>query len=730
MSSFNEENNTQINYWQVLRNHWGIILITLVMCVVTAFVITTLMTPVYSTYTRFQVNQDDYTTSSAQAGGLRKMPDRNFFETQRISIQSFETLKLADGWQKEEKGKEGKNLRLFTKDLGKDYEAAIERLSGMLTVDIEIGSNMFKITTYHSDKDQAQALAEEVRNAYERRRLLARRKLSTSNDEKLMADLESAKDERDRLYGELVKRASDANLPFVAEDMVNHENQAKKEYDSKSSQLTQQEDEIKRYEQFASDFEQKTDAQIISFLMSEPAMVKRPIVLKIHEEVNELQKQRADALLEGYGENHRVIKSIDGQLVTAKQKLTSEIADARTEVKNTLSDKQKQKEITEDLRSKLAKKHKTENENFNKHRRLIREHGIAEDKYLALGEQMKAVKDSYDYYNEPIILENPAKTPQAAISPNVPLIMGIGTAAGLVFGLAIAFLIELMDTSVKTLEDVEKYLQVPVLAVVPQDVGLLHEQDGVSPDAEAYRILRTNIEFNRKRAENNALTVVSGGAGEGKSTTLLNLAYICAQGGYTTLVIDADLRRPRLHTYLGVENKIGLSNYLTTDASLENVVVKTNIENLFFMASGILPQDAAGVLNSRRMTEMVKEVKSRFDLVLVDSPPILGVSDASVISSEVDYTMIVIQHRKLPRKLLLRVKQAVENVGGNIIGVVLNNVDVQSDTEYQYYTSYYTYHSPAAIREAAELAAHQEDSSDTASRSMKSKASASDDDLY
>jgi capsular exopolysaccharide synthesis family protein len=248
---------------------------------------------------------------------------------------------------------------------------------------------------------------------------------------------------------------------------------------------------------------------------------------------------------------------------------------------------------------------------------------------------------------------------------------------------------------VKSLEDVERYLQVPVLAVIPKDVGILHRQSGMSPDAEAYRILRTNIEFNRKNPEDNAITVVSGGAGEGKSTTLVNLAYICAQGGYTTLMIDADLRRPRLHTFFDINNSVGLTNYLTTELMLEDVILQTPVDNLYFMPSGVLPADAAGILNSRRMSELIQDVKQRFDLVLVDSPPILGVSDASVLASEVDLTMIVVQHRKLPRNMLLRVKQAVETVGGNVIGVVLNNVDVRSDSQYQYYTSYYTYYAPA-----------------------------------
>jgi capsular exopolysaccharide synthesis family protein len=291
-------------------------------------------------------------------------------------------------------------------------------------------------------------------------------------------------------------------------------------------------------------------------------------------------------------------------------------------------------------------------------------------------------------HDSPVISDSP-------VSPNVTLNLVLGAVVGLIFGVGIAFFLEYLDTSIKTLEDVERYLQVPVLAVIPKDISLLHRQRGSSPDAEAYRILRTNIEFNRKNPEDNSITIVSGGAGEGKSTTLMNLSYICAQGGYTTLMIDADLRRPRLHTYFGINNSVGLTNYLTTDLMLEDVILQTPVDNLYFMPSGILPVDAAGILNSRRMSELVQDVKQRFDLIFVDSPPILGVSDASVIVSEVDLSIVVVQHRKLPRNMLLRVKQAIENVGGNILGVVLNNVDIRSDSQYQYYTSYYTYYAPS-----------------------------------
>ena len=127
---------------------------------------------------------------------------------------------------------------------------------------------------------------------------------------------------------------------------------------------------------------------------------------------------------------------------------------------------------------------------------------------------------------------------------------------------------------------------------------------------------------------------------------------------------------------------------------LEDVIVPTTVENLSVLPSGILPSDAVGILNSQRMSDMIAELKTRYDIVFFDSPPMLGVSDASVLASEVDQTIIVVQHRRFPRAMLTRVKQAVLGVGGNVLGVVLNNVDLKHDQNYYYYTNYYGYYQP------------------------------------
>ena len=265
----------------------------------------------------------------------------------------------------------------------------------------------------------------------------------------------------------------------------------------------------------------------------------------------------------------------------------------------------------------------------------------------------------------------------------------LGIIVGLVVGIGLAFFIEYLDTSVKTIDDVERALQAPVLGVIPQNVGSLLEEGPDSPHAEAYRVLRTNILFSQKDPKLNTITIVSGGAGEGKSTTIFNLATIFAQNGQRVLVVDSDLRRPSLHKILKVSNSIGLTNYLLKQNTLEEVIQTTPLPTLDFMPSGKLPSSSMGVLSSAQMKELIHDLKRRYDFVFFDSPPIMGVSDASILASEVDMALQVIQYRRYPQPMTIRAKQMIEKVGGNLLGIVLNNINMASDENYYYYSGYY-----------------------------------------
>jgi capsular exopolysaccharide synthesis family protein len=282
-----------------------------------------------------------------------------------------------------------------------------------------------------------------------------------------------------------------------------------------------------------------------------------------------------------------------------------------------------------------------------------------------------------------------AEESERPVRPNIPLNIALGVVVGLIMGFGLAFFIEYLDTSVKTIDDVERALQAPVLGVIPQNVGTLIQEGPDSPHAEAYRVLRTNLLFSRKDPKANTMTVVSGGAGEGKSTTIFNLATVFAQNGSRVLIVDSDLRRPSLHKLLNVSNALGLTNYLLKQNTMEEVVQTTSLPTLYFLPSGKLPSSSLGILSSTQMKEFIAEVKERFDFVFFDSPPIMGVSDASVLASEVDMAVLVIQYRKYPQAMTIRAKQMVEKVGGNLMGVVLNNINISQDSYYYYYSGYY-----------------------------------------
>jgi capsular exopolysaccharide synthesis family protein len=276
----------------------------------------------------------------------------------------------------------------------------------------------------------------------------------------------------------------------------------------------------------------------------------------------------------------------------------------------------------------------------------------------------------------------PGKYP---VRPNKALNIILGVVVGLVVGIGLAFFIEYLDTSVKTIDEVERAFQAPVLGVIPQNVGFLVEEGPDSQHAEAYRVLRTHLLFSRKDDKLNSVVIISAGMGEGKSTTALNLATVFAQAGQRVVIVDSDLRRPTLHKILRVSNNLGLTNYLLKQNTLEQVIQTTPVPTLDFMASGKLPSSSMSILNSAPMKDLIAELKQHYDFVFFDSPPILGVSDAAVLASEVDMAIQVIQYRRYPQPMTIRAKQLIEKAGGNLVGIVLNNITMSQDEGYYYY---------------------------------------------
>jgi capsular exopolysaccharide synthesis family protein len=301
-----------------------------------------------------------------------------------------------------------------------------------------------------------------------------------------------------------------------------------------------------------------------------------------------------------------------------------------------------------------------------------------------------------------------ATLPTFAISPNRKRAIFYSSLVGLMMGLALAFGLDRLDDSVKSPDELRDQMDIPMLGLIPTiraERGLrrttadatagrlLTHADPRSPVAEAYRSMRTNLAFARTQQSPQAIVVASPGPSDGKSTTAANLAITFAQQGQRTLLIDADLRRAVLHKAFNVGRSPGLAELIIGETSFDDVVHDTGVPNLALIASGRFPPNPAELLGSARMQEILHEAKARFDVVLLDSPPLLAVTDAAVLSTMVDGVALVIRTERTKRDAVRRAIGHVRSVRGRLLGAVLNGVDMRSGAysgSYgHYYYSYY-----------------------------------------
>lgn len=673
-----------LDYWRVIRLRLPIIVLAFLLVVVTAGVTTYFLPRQYQSNVIIEVEQNEQKIrifTDGYQGGMGMDP--RFATTQFQIIQRkemlypvIETLDLVQRWA---------DMGIRTK------EQAYFRLRGMIDVREVRNTNLLQISVESTNPQEASDLANTIAQEYQRKRIdeqqkVLSRSLATLEDEvaKQRTKVQQAATEMSRIRTELgITDLNPDSLedPLQAQDKVLLDQEALvNEARIKTSMLRTKYEQI---EKLSGD----------DLMRSLPTLeIQDQTITQILPQYQEIASELARAMQSGLGARHPIILSLQAKKAAYEQQLSDQINSIRRTLAANLDITEKSLATMEEQleKSRLDQREaKTRNSEYARAKNdYIQAKKVLEAAELRLSTE--TMQRSMPM--SPARIWEKAEPASGPSKPKVLLNMALAVVVGLIVGVGLAFFLEYLDTSVKTMEDVENFLQVPVLAVVPKEIRLLLEHPEATADAEAYRILRTNVEFNRQSPDANTITFVSGGAGEGKSTTLANLAYTFAQGGYNTLVVDADLRRPTQHRFFGVDGDRGLTDFLTTDIDLEDIVQATASPNLFILPSGKLPFDAVGVLNSQRMMDLIAQVKNRFDVVFFDSPPILGVSDASVLVRAVDLTVVVVQHRRFPRAMLQRVKQAVVNVGGNILGVVLNNVDVRHDQYYEYYTNYYAYY--------------------------------------
>jgi capsular exopolysaccharide synthesis family protein len=324
--------------------------------------------------------------------------------------------------------------------------------------------------------------------------------------------------------------------------------------------------------------------------------------------------------------------------------------------------------------------------------------------YASLLQSYEQVRLAEAQSTSSVIQKEPAVAPDVPVRPNTLKNTALAAVVGLMLAIGLVFLVEALDDTLKSPQEIEALFGVPVIGIVAhfdrEQGDLVAEKLPRAPVSEAFRSLRTNLQFSSVDRPLRSLLVTSPSPMEGKSTIAANLAVVMAQGGHYVALADTDLRRPRVHKLFGLANQEGISSLFIPSVArsgdtvhLNGHLQQTNVSNLRAITSGSLPPNPSELLASERMGLILEQVEEQAELVVFDSPPVLAVTDAAVLAPRVDGVLLVVKPGVTRLAACRQSIEQLQRVGANLLGVVINDVEVRRlNYNYQYYQGYYSGH--------------------------------------
>jgi len=697
-----------LDYWLIVKKRKGTILLSAGLVVAFTLGLTQFLkpAPTYEASTRVKFERNStFANILIESLAAQGSFDLN---TQMEVIRSFPVIERV-----------AKELKVITLESpegearSSEYLTAIYGLQQMVKTSVEGASNIIHITTTADTAGMAQRLANAVAEAYRVENIRTRNK--TVSDSMRFVEEQLEAHEAD------LKRAEEALRDFKEREgqvFLNEEANAALESFTK---LEADYDKILR-------LRDETSKQIDVLRQpsagrpTERIFTDEPTALLsvLNTRLADLLQER-DNLLINYTPDHLLVRELDRKIRNVKGEMSREL---ESKLKSFTGREAALQAQIETYRKRYF--------NFPKAAiqlsRLERDVTVSADLYakLKVKHQELLIKNS-ERIEEVSIIE-PANLPTAAINqPNNETNIIVAVIMGAFLGLVLAFARESFDTSIGTIEGVEEFLQVPVLGVIPRinekeqfEAAAMELPPNTKPEtitmfsklvclydeksvlSEGFRSLRTNIQFASAEKQAKTFLFTSAGLGEGKTTTIVNLALTMAKDGKRVLLVDADLRRPFVHTRLGLERSPGLSEVLiggvpwreavrtVTDLMIgllgvDRIVNTPGVDLLNIMTSGHIPNNPAENINSPKFLEIIKEMRDEYDIVLFDTPPILPIADAVMMSAKVDGVILVYQVGRIGRSALKRAKFLVEHAQGRVLGTVLTNVRAEITPEYGYY---------------------------------------------
>lgn len=722
---------------RILRRRWRVVLFSTLLVVGFSYFFGKSRQPVYSSTSSVKIEE-----TSTVAGMLMQRLTYTRWDniaTAQELIRSFPVMERVA----RKLGKIDPNLSDKRVRSDQELTALVNRLIDQVQTTRSGRTNIIDITVTSTDAEDARAVAQTVAETFREVHLEERSSQDRETREFIEDQTQISRRALSRAEQDLQDFRESQSLPVI-DDQVKMQLEALASYREELRQanneikdMQTQIDQVRSRQKFGQATtidplnppsirditQERGEFRVIDWF--ETAEGSQPLIA-LNNRLLELETRKRE-LLRRYKQQAPVVKGAEQEIQDLLGEILLEAGD------NLRSLKERRDELAQVIEG-MENRMKDVPDSQRRYAQLQREVKLREEQYsmLSLKYQEALIREA-DQADE-VTIVRPAMVNLKPINVNVNRMVTVGFVIGLALGLVLAFLFETFDTSIGTIEDVEEFLQVPVLGVIPSiDIDAVVEHllrrnpqmennpnleasarlvthiAPKDPVAEGYRALRTAIQFRAISNPIKTITTTSASLQEGKSTTLVNLAITMAQGGTKVLLVGCNLRRPSLYKVFGIDQTPGVvdivlgrvpwretvktvTDIIMGDLGMDSALMTPGMENLHIITSGGIPPNPAEMLVSKQMEQFIKEAREEFDVILFDAPPILPVTDAAILSKRTDATLLIYRTGKVPRAALKRAKVQIEAVGARVLGVVLNDLRADlvgySGSQY-YYGKYY-----------------------------------------
>ncbi len=707
------EKNSLREYWRIVKRHKWVVIATLFM-LVTLVTLATLMTrPVYRATVKVEIGKETERVLSGQR--IMEVETANVFNPlyMQTQVEILQSRDLARRIINKLNLTEHDEFKLKTKNPLSENERQVVLVNTFQNrYDVAVG-RMSRVVSISFDAYNAQLAADVANTA-------AEQYIGWSMENRVQG-VESAKDflkEKLRESEEELRKSEQAYSTYLTEHKIISFDLDKGNITlDRASELNKQLVEVENERRQAEALYQRSREAAPDDL---PQVLNDTMVQNISKELSKQEQELAN-LSAKYQPGYPAVKQVQEQVNALKAQLQ---AAKKNVVKNIETQYEVARHKEADLKVSLSQ---SKGEAIQQNRESVQLNVIKQkldiDRkiYDDLLQRSRQAGVESEFHPTNIRVVQTAEVPIAPVKPNKPLNIGLSILIGLALGIGLAFFIEYLNNTINTAEDVERITHLPPLGAIPSLQSLTkrralsygygarrstalalsngsdnsHElvssHDSLSAYSESYRALRTSLLLSSAEHAPRTMLITSSHPGEGKTAIVANTAISLAQTGARVIVLDGDMRRPRCHKVLNTKNEVGLSTYLSRDIPLDEVIQEAaDIPNLHVIPAGPVPPNPSELLSSVKLRILLAQLQDRYDHIVIDSPPVIHVTDALIISPQVDGVALVVKSGHTPREAVVRSKQALIDVNAKIFGVVLNHVDLEREGYYYNYKySYY-----------------------------------------